>query len=221
MLDGLDLDIQAGEYVALVGNSGCGKSTVLRQLLAFENPQFGSVRIDDLDLAKMDKQALRRQFGVVMQNAKLTPGTLYDNIVGTNYGLSQASVQSAIERVGLAEDIKDMPMGLQTTLSDSTGGLSGGQVQRVLLAKANVASTRIVILDEPTSALDNRTQSVVIETMEKLDATRIVVAHRLSTIMGVDRIIVLDNGRVIEEGSYDQLMERNGHFADMAKRQLA
>lgn len=220
VLNGLDLDIQAGEYVALVGGSGCGKSTVLRHLLAFETPQFGSVRVDDFDIASLDKQALRRQFGVVMQNAKLTPGTLYDNIVGTNYGITQDAVLRAVEQVGLADDIKDMPMGLQTTLSDSTGGLSGGQVQRVLLAKAIVASPRIVILDEATSALDNRTQAVVTETMQQLEATRIVVAHRLSTIVGVDRIIVLDKGQVLEQGSYDELMAKGGHFAELAKRQL-
>lgn len=221
ILAGLNLEINAGEYVALVGSSGCGKSTVIRHLLGFETPQFGSVAIDGLDMRSIDKPALRRQIGIVMQSASLVPGTIYDNIVGANNAIKRQDVLDAIERVGLSDDLRDMPMGLQTTLSDATGGLSGGQIQRVLLAKAIVASPRILILDEATSALDNKTQSLVTRTLQELDATRIVVAHRLSTIIGADRIVVLDQGQVVEQGIYAELMDKQGHFFRMAQRQLA
>jgi ABC-type bacteriocin/lantibiotic exporter with double-glycine peptidase domain len=220
ILNGIDLHIGAGEYVAIVGDSGCGKSTVLRLLMAFETPQAGTVTVDGFELNSVDKRALRRQFGVVMQNAKLMPGTIYDNIVGTNYGMSLSEVTRAAELVGLADDVRDMPMGYQTAVSDSTGGLSGGQVQRILLARAIVSSPTILILDEATSALDNRTQAIVTKALDDLTSTRIVVAHRLSTVMKADRIVVLNHGQVVENGSYEELMTADGHFAALARRQL-
>ncbi|WP_417713525.1 ATP-binding cassette domain-containing protein [Pseudophaeobacter arcticus] len=220
ILDGLSLTIGAGEYVALVGDSGCGKSTLLRLLMGFETPKSGSVSLDKIDLRKIDKRLMRRQFGVVMQDAKLLPGSIYDNIVGTNFDMPMEQVSRAIRQVGLEDDIQQMPMGLQTGVVESSGGLSGGQVQRIMLARAIAASPRVLLLDEATSALDNRTQSIVTETLDGMTATRIVVAHRLSTVVKADKIIVLDHGKVVEVGDYDSLMALEGKFASLAQRQL-
>ena len=221
ILNGIDLHIEAGEYVAVVGDSGCGKSTILRLVMGFETPRSGSVAIDGHDLRAVDMRAVRRQFGVVMQNGRLMPGSIYDNIVGTNFGLPPEAVTRAAESVGLMDDIRAMPMGFQTTLNDSMGGLSGGQLQRILLARAIITEPPVLIFDEATSALDNRSQAIVTEALGKLSSTRIVVAHRLSTIRGVDRIVVLNKGRVVENGTYEQLLAAKGHFAALAARQIA
>ena len=220
ILDGLSLTIKAGDYVALVGDSGCGKSTLLRLLMGFETPKSGSVSLDQIDLRVIDKRLMRRQFGVVMQDAKLLPGSIYDNIVGTNFGMPMEQVSRAIRQVGLADDIQQMPMGLQTGVVESSGGLSGGQVQRIMLARAIAANPKVLLLDEATSALDNRTQAIVTETLDGMTATRIVVAHRLSTVVKADKIIVLDHGKVVEVGDYDSLMAQDGKFAALAQRQL-
>ncbi|MEL0438900.1 ATP-binding cassette domain-containing protein [Phycobacter sp. K97] len=222
VLDGLDLEIEAGEYIAVVGDSGCGKSTLLRLLMGFETPNSGTVSVDGIDLRQMDLRRMRRQIGVVMQSAKPLPGSIFDNIVGTNFELTMEDVQRAARMVGLEEDVARMPMGYQTALTDGSGSFSGGQIQRIMLARAIAADPRILILDEATSALDNRTQATVTRTMAGLGGvTRIVVAHRLSTIVAADRIIVLENGRVIEIGTYKALMAQQGKFAALAERQLA
>ena len=222
MLDGVDLEIEAGEYVAIVGDSGCGKSTILRLLMGFETPNSGTVSVDGMDLRQMDLRRMRRQIGVVMQSAKPLPGSIFDNIVGTNFELEMEDVERAARMVGLEKDVARMPMGYQTALTDGSGSFSGGQIQRIMLARAIAADPRILILDEATSALDNRTQAIVTRTMASLDGvTRIVVAHRLSTIVAADRIVVLENGRVIESGTYDALMAQKGKFAALAERQLA
>jgi NHLM bacteriocin system ABC transporter ATP-binding protein len=222
VLDGVDLEIEAGEYVAIVGDSGCGKSTILRLLMGFETPNSGTVSVDGMDLRQMDLRLMRRQIGVVMQSAKPLPGSIFDNIVGTNFELEMEDVERAARMVGLEKDVARMPMGYQTALTDGSGSFSGGQIQRIMLARAIAADPRILILDEATSALDNRTQAIVTRTMAGLDGvTRIVVAHRLSTIVAADRIVVLENGRVIESGTYDALMAQKGKFAALAERQLA
>ncbi|WP_419899581.1 NHLP bacteriocin export ABC transporter permease/ATPase subunit [Roseomonas sp. USHLN139] len=216
----LSLRIAAGEYVAVVGPSGSGKSTLLRLLLGFETPQAGAVLYDGQDLQGLDPQALRRQLGVVLQDGRLLPGSLLENILGANLHLTEAEAWEAAERVGLAEDIRAMPMRMQTVISDSGSTLSGGQVQRVLLARAVVARPRILLLDEATSALDNRTQAVVTESLDRLNATRLVIAHRLSTVVHADRILVMSEGRIVESGSFSELMERGGVFRELAERQL-
>jgi ATP-binding cassette subfamily C protein len=175
-----------------------------------------------MDLRQMDLRLMRRQIGVVMQSAKPLPGSIFDNIVGTNFELEMEDVERAARMVGLEKDVARMPMGYQTALTDGSGSFSGGQIQRIMLARAIAADPRILILDEATSALDNRTQAIVTRTMAGLDGvTRIVVAHRLSTIVAADRIVVLENGRVIESGTYDALMAQKGKFAALAERQLA
>jgi ATP-binding cassette subfamily C protein len=218
-LDNVSLKIASGEYVAFVGASGSGKSTILRLVLGFEQPESGAVYLDGLDLATLDLRAMRRQIGVVLQSGRLQAGSIFENIVGAA-PLTMDDAWEAARLAGLASDIEAMPMGLHTVLSEGAQGISGGQRQRLLIARALVRKPRLLILDEATSALDNRTQAAVKETLDKLNVTRIVVAHRLSTITDVHRIFVFDQGRLIETGGYKELLERGGHFAALARRQL-
>ncbi len=217
-----DISIHArpGELVALVGPSGSGKSTCLRLLLGFEKPGAGSIYFDGQDVASLDLQSVRRQTGVVLQNSRPMAGDIFRNIVGTtDLGINEA--WEAAEMAGLADDVRAMPMGMHTVISEGAGTFSGGQIQRLMIARAIVARPRILIFDEATSALDNQTQKLVAQSLERLKATRIVVAHRLSTIENADRIFVLDAGRVVEEGSYQELIAKNGLFSRLAARQLA
>jgi len=218
-LDGLDLAIAPGEFVAIVGPSGSGKSTILRLLLGFERPERGEVFYDGTALERLDVRALRQKIGVVLQHGRITSGSLFANIAGTSTaGLDEA--WAAARLVNLAVDIEAMPMGMHTVLTDGGRTLSGGQRQRVLLARALVQRPAILLLDEATSALDNRTQAVVTDTLSTLSVTRVVIAHRLSTIREVDRIVVMERGKLVESGSYDDLMARDGAFAALARRQL-
>ena len=217
-----DVTVRAepGEFVALVGPSGSGKSTVLRLLLGFETPEAGAVLYDDHDLAEVDVQAVRRQLGVVLQSGGLMQGDLFTNIVGSS-GATHDDAWEAARMAGLDADVKKMPMGMHTVVSEGGTTLSGGQRQRLLIARAVVGRPRLLFFDEATSALDNHTQATVSRSLEALEATRIVVAHRLSTIQNADRIYVLDKGRVVQEGTYDELLAAPGLFADLAARQLA
>lgn len=221
ILKDISVQIKPGEFVALVGASGSGKSTLLRLLLGFETPSAGSIYFDRQDMAGLDLGALRRQLGVVLQNGQLLAGDVFTNIIGSAATLTLDHAWEAATQAGLAEDIRNMPMGMHTVVSDGGGTLSGGQRQRVLIARAIVNRPRIVIFDEATSALDNRAQAMVSESLEKLNATRIVIAHRLSTIVNADRILVLDNGCLVQSGNYAELMAQPGLFAELAKRQIA
>jgi NHLM bacteriocin system ABC transporter ATP-binding protein len=219
VLNGLSLKVHAGEFVALVGASGCGKSTLMRLLLGFEQPESGSIHFDGQDLAGLDLPAVRRQIGVVLQNGKLQTGDIFQNIIGA-LPLTIDDAWEAARQAGLDEEIRAMPMGMYTVLSEGGGGLSGGQRQRLMIARAIVAKPRMLLFDEATSALDNQTQAIVSRSLEALKATRIVIAHRLSTIVNADRIYVVDAGTVAEEGTYEVLLQKDGLFAKLAKRQL-
>ncbi|WP_037775427.1 NHLP bacteriocin export ABC transporter permease/ATPase subunit, partial [Streptomyces pristinaespiralis] len=220
VLDDVSLQVRQGEFVAIVGPSGCGKSTLLRLLIGFDRPASGTVLYDGQDLAALDPAAVRRQCGVVLQNAQPLTGSILDCICGAET-FSQDEVWEAAEMAGLAEDIKRMPMGLHTLIS-SGGAISGGQRQRLMIAQALVRRPRILFFDEATSALDNETQRVVIESTRRLDATRIVIAHRLSTVMDADRVIVMEEGRVVEEGRpADLLADAGGRLHGLVRRQLA
>ncbi|MEP6668089.1 MAG: NHLP bacteriocin export ABC transporter permease/ATPase subunit [Chthoniobacter sp.] len=220
ILKNVELKIKAGEFIAFVGGSGSGKSTLLRLLLGFEKPEAGNVYFDGQDLATLDLREVRQQMGVVLQTSRLVPTEIYRNIVGA-LPLTIDDAWEAARMAGLEEDIKNMPMGMHTVVSEGGGTFSGGQRQRLMIARAIVNRPRILFFDEATSALDNRTQKIVTDSLDAMHATRIVVAHRLSTIINADRIIVLEQGRIVEEGSYKDLLERGGHFAELAKRQIA
>jgi ATP-binding cassette subfamily C protein len=218
-IDNLSMRIASGEYVAFVGASGSGKSTLLRLLLGFEDPESGAIYLDGNDLATLDMRAVRRQIGTVLQNGKLQPGSIFENIVGTA-PLRMNDAWEAARLAGLAADIEAMPMGMQTVLSEGAQALSGGQRQRLLIARALVRKPRLLIFDEATSALDNRTQAEVKETLDRLSVTRIVVAHRLSTISDVHKVFVFDAGRLVESGNPTELLKTDGTFAALARRQM-
>ena len=219
ILDDFSLKIKAGQYVAIVGATGCGKSTLMRILLGFEIPQKGSVYYDGKDIAALDLKSLRRNIGTVMQNSKLFSGDIYSNIVISAPRLTVDDAWEAAEMAGIAEDIRQMPMGMHTIISEGSGGISGGQRQRLAIARAIAPKPKILMFDEATSALDNITQKMVSDSLEKLECTRIVIAHRLSTIRACDRIIFLENGKIAEDGTYDELIAKNGLFAQLVERQ--
>ena len=219
VLDDLSLKIHSGEYVAIVGRSGCGKSTLVRVLLGFETPESGTVSYDGVDMSRINLRSLRRRIGTVLQDGKLFAGDLYSNIVISAPWLSMEDAWEAAEKADIAEDIRQMPMGMRTQLSEGSGGISGGQKQRLMIARAIAHRPAILILDEATSALDNLTQKAVTDSLNGMHCTRIVIAHRLSTIRECDRIIALDHGKVIESGTYDELIAKNGFFADLVARQ--
>lgn len=220
VLHDLSFRIAAGENVAIVGKSGCGKSTLVRLLLGFETPKRGAIYYDGQDLSELNMPSVRTQLGVVLQNGQLMQGDIFTNIIGTN-ALTQEDAWRAAEQAGVADDIAMMPMGMQTVISEGSTNISGGQRQRILIARALVTNPAILIFDEATSALDNRTQAIVTKSLDSLNATRIIVAHRLSTIRNCDRILVMDAGRIVESGSFDELVEQGGLFANLAKRQMA
>ena len=220
VLKDLNLFINAGESVAIVGRSGCGKSTLMRLLLGFEKPTRGAVYYDNMDLSELNPASVRSQLGVVLQDGKLMAGSILENIVGTS-AMTMEDAWEAAASVGLEQDIAEMPMQMHTVISEGSGNISGGQRQRILLARSIVNKPRVLLLDEATSALDNTTQAIVSKTLEQMHCTRVIIAHRLSTIKNVDRILVMDAGRIVEEGTYKELLERGGIFSSLARRQLA
>ena len=219
ILNDLSLNIRPGEYVAIVGRTGCGKSTLVRLLLGFEKPEKGAVFYDRHDLNSLDPRSLRRHIGVVIQNGQLFQGDIFANIAISAPQLTLDEAWEAAETAGIAQDIREMPMGMQTVISEGQGGISGGQKQRLMIARAIAPKPRILIFDEATSALDNKTQKQASDALDRLKCTRVVIAHRLSTIRNCDRILVMENGAIIEEGNYEQLIARGGYFAELVARQ--
>ena len=219
VLQDLSFSVRPGEYVALVGRSGCGKSTIMRLLLGFEKPERGTIFYGPYDVSKVDLRSLRKHVGVVMQDGKLFMGDIASNITISAPMATLDDAWEAAEIAGIADDIRKMPMGMQTIITEGSGGVSGGQRQRLMIARAVCGNRRILMLDEATSALDNKTQKHVSDSLEKLKCTRVVVAHRLSTVRHCDRILVVDGGRIAEEGTYEELIEANGIFAELVARQ--
>jgi NHLM bacteriocin system ABC transporter ATP-binding protein len=219
VVDDMSLKIRPGQYVAIVGTTGCGKSTLMRLMLGFETPQKGAVYFDGKDISGVDLKSLRRNIGVVMQNGKLFSGDIFSNITISAPWLTMDEAWRAAELSGIADDIRRMPMGMHTIISEGSGGVSGGQRQRLMIARAIAPKPKVLMFDEATSALDNLTQKTVSESLDGLKCTRIVIAHRLSTIKQCDRIIVLDKGKIIEDGTYNELIENGGFFAELVSRQ--
>jgi NHLM bacteriocin system ABC transporter ATP-binding protein len=219
VLDDISLNIATGDYVAIVGPSGSGKSSLLRLLLGFERAEAGTVFYDGKALNTLDISAVRRQLGVVLQDTKLATGSLYENICG-GVDLPLEKAWEAARLAALDADIAQMPMGMHTLVAEGVSTLSGGQRQRLLIARALARSPRLLLFDEATSALDNQTQSIIGTSLERLSITRIVIAHRLSTVRNADRIVMLSRGKIVQAGSFAELMSEPGPFADFAERQL-
>lgn len=219
VVDNLSLKIRPGQYVALVGATGCGKSTLMRLMLGFETPQKGAIYYDGKDLSSIDLKSLRRKIGVVMQNGKLFSGDVFSNITISAPWLTLDDAWEAAELAGIAEDIRRMPMGMHTIISEGSGGVSGGQRQRLMIARAIAPKPKVLMFDEATSALDNLTQKRVSDSLDRLKCTRIVIAHRLSTIRSCDRILYLEGGKIIEDGNYEELIAKDGKFAELVARQ--
>ncbi|MBQ4469028.1 MAG: ATP-binding cassette domain-containing protein [Synergistaceae bacterium] len=220
VLDKFSLKIHKGEYVAIVGRSGEGKSTLLRLLLGFERPDKGVIYYDNHDLRTLDIKSLRSKIGCVMQNSKLFPGSIYSNIVISAPSLTEEDAWEAAKMAGIDKDIEKMPMKMHTMISEGAGTISGGQRQRIIIARAIAPKPKILLFDEATSALDNITQKIVYNSLASLKCTRLVIAHRLSTVRNCDRILVLDSGRIAESGTYDELMNRNGLFTELVRHQI-
>ena len=222
ILDSVNFQVRPGEFVAIVGPSGSGKSTLLRLLLGFETPTEGSVSYDGRELETLDIQEVRRQIGVVLQDARLRPGDIYSNIVGLSTHLTRDDAWEAAELAGLAEDIEQMPMGIHTVVTEGGSGLSSGQRQRLIIARALAGRPKILLFDEATSALDNRTQAHVSQSIHAQlgGTTRVAIAHRLSTVIDADRIYVLSGGKIVQTGRYSQLIDEPGPFRDLARRQM-
>jgi NHLM bacteriocin system ABC transporter ATP-binding protein len=220
ILDNVSIQAEPGDFIALVGGSGSGKSTIFRLLLGFETPENGSIYYDGQDLSGLDVSAVRRQLGVVLQNGAIMSGSIFENLAGGSRITLDEAWQAA-QMAGFDQDINAMPMGMHTVISEGGGNLSGGQRQRLLIAKALVLKPRILLFDEATSALDNRTQAIVSENLDQLQVTRLVIAHRLSTIRNADRIYVLDKGRIMQQGSFEELAVEEGIFSNLMKRQTA
>ena len=219
IFDDLSLKIRPGQYVAIVGRTGCGKSTLVRLLLGFEKPEKGGIYYDGKDINTLDLKSLRKRIGVVTQNGRLFQGDIYSNIVIAAPHLTLEDAWRAAEIAGVADDIRKMPMGMNTLISEGSGGISGGQKQRLMIARAVAARPDLIIFDEATSALDNITQKKVSEALDKMGCTRIIIAHRLSTIRQCDRILVFDGGRIAEDGTYEELLKKGGLFTELAARQ--
>ena len=220
IMDNISLSIKIREYIAFVGPSGSGKSTILRLLLGFEKPESGSIYFDGKDLQKLDIEKVRSQIGVVLQTSQLISGSIFENIVGSSKKYTLDDAWDAAELAGLKSDIKAMPMGMHTVVNEGGTTFSGGQRQRLMIARAIVSKPRIILFDEATSALDNKTQEIVKSSLDSISATKIVIAHRLSTIIDADRIMVIADGGIAQEGSYDELISQDGIFADLSQRQL-
>lgn len=219
VINDVSLKIKPGEYVAIVGSTGCGKSTLVRLLLGFEKAEKGAIYYDGRDITKLDMPTLRQKIGTVMQDAGLFQGDIYSNIVISAPQLTVDDAWKAAEKAGIADDIRAMPMGMNTMISEGQGGISGGQRQRIMIARAIAPEPKLLIFDEATSALDNKTQRQVSEALDAMGCTRIVIAHRLSTIKHCNRILVLEGGQITEEGTYDELIAKDGFFAELVKRQ--
>lgn len=220
VVDDFSITIKAGEYVGIVGKSGCGKSTLMKLLIGFEKPESGEIFFDGEDMKELDIRSLRRQLGINLQDGKLFSGDIFSNITITAPGSTMEDAWEAAGKAGIAEDIRRMPQGMLTQVGEGAGSISAGQKQRILIARALIGDPKILMFDEATSSLDNVAQNLIAENLASLECTRLAIAHRLTTVQKCDRILMLDKGRILEEGTYEELMELKGEFYDFAIRQI-
>lgn len=213
VLKNISVEVQPGEFIALVGPSGSGKSTLARLLAGLHQPETGSVSYDDINLRQLNLTAVRKQLGIVTQSPYIFGASIKENILLNHATASFEELVAAARSAHIHDDIMQMPMTYDTMLSEGGGSLSGGQLQRIALARALITRPRILILDEATSALDLITEHEIQLELEKLNATRIIIAHRLSTIINADKIIVLDKGCIVEQGTHASLLKAEGHYA--------
>lgn len=219
VLKDISFNIEPGEYIGIVGSSGCGKSTLLKCMLGFEDPTKGNIFYDDKDIKSTDKIELRRQMGVVLQDGQMVVGNIYTNVTLSAPNMEPDEALELLKEVDFYDEVNNMPMGIFTSISEGGGTVSGGQQQRILLARALANNPSILFLDEATSALDNVTQAQVCENLKDRNITRIMIAHRLSTVKNCDRIFVMDQGKIVETGNFEELMDKKGLFYELAKRQ--
>lgn len=219
VLKGLSMRVPAGGFAAIVGPSGAGKSSIIRLMLGFDTPESGDIYVDGTDIRLLDLQDLRRQYGVVLQNGRLLAGSIYDNIAA-GLPISEQEAMEALHIAALDDVVMALPMGLNTSMAEGGATFSGGQRQRLLIARAVIRRPRVLIMDEATSALDNVTQRRVVENLRSLECTQIVIAQRLSTVETADMICVIDDGRLVESGSYLELLREGTLFKKLAERQL-
>lgn len=220
VLKNISIKAEAGDYIGIVGASGCGKSTLFQIMLGFERPDKGGVFYDHRDLEHINKPELRRKLGVVLQDESLFTGSIYENIAVSAEKMTPEEAWKLLEEVQMKEDVEEMSMGLHTLVTESGSAISGGQKQRILLARALAGKPAVLFLDEATSALDNDTQEKITKMLEKKRVTRIVIAHRVHTVKKCSKIYVMDQGRIAESGTYQELLEQKGIFYELAKRQL-
>ena len=221
ILDDVTIRARPGDFVAIAGESGAGKSTLFRLALGIDRPAAGAVYYDGRDLKHLNRKQVRRQIGAVPQSVRLHPLDLWDNLVSHNEGVTSEEVWKAARTAEVESEIKGMPMGLMTMVGTSGSVLSGGESQRVTIARSVIGGPRIMLLDEATNWLDNESQASVMRNLAALTCTRVVIAHRLSTLEQADRIYVLQAGKVVESGSFEELMEVGGVFRELVKRQIA
>ncbi len=222
VLENISVDIKPGELVAVVGRSGSGKTTLARLLVGFYPPTDGKLTIDGYDMGVVDKEYFRAQVGYVMQNSLLFSGTIADNIAGGSDEPDRARIEEVARQADAHGFISKLPLGYQQLVGERGVGLSGGQIQRLCIARALYRDPRLLVLDEATSALDSQSESNIIANMDQILAgrTAIVIAHRLSTIMRADKILVLYEGKLVEQGRHDELIERRGMYYQLVQKQL-
>ena len=221
ILDDVTIHARPGEFIAIAGESGAGKSTLFRLALGIDRPTAGAVYYDGRDLRHLNLKQVRRKIGAVPQSVGLHPQDLWDNLVGHHEEVGTKEVWAAVRIAGIEDEIKGMPMGMMTMVGTSGAVLSGGESQRVTIARSVIGSPRIMLFDEATNWLDNESQAEVMRNLTALTSTRVVIAHRLSTLEQADRIYVLQAGKVVQSGSFRGLMETDGVFRELVKRQIA